>query len=113
MYVRIARFEGGDPDEIAAEGALMSEGIAALRRGEMTSELPARLAEVTSRVEMLVNRRDGSVAVCVYCEDREQVREADAILSGMSPKNKGWGTRVSADIYEVAFDEATRETTAV
>ena len=51
MYVRIARFEGGDLDEIEAEGALMRDGIAALKRGESTHELPPRLAEVTSRVE--------------------------------------------------------------
>ena len=49
MYVRIARFEGGDMDEIEAEGALMKEGIEALKRGEKTRELPPRLAEVTSR----------------------------------------------------------------
>jgi len=107
MYVRIARFEGGDMDEIEAEGALMRDGIAALRRGEATRELPPRLAEVTSRVEMLVDRRHRAVAVCVYCEREEDVREADSILAGMTPVNKGWGRRVSAEIYEVALDEAT------
>ena len=107
MYVRIARFEGGDRDEIAAEGALMKEGIAALKRGEVTREIPPRLAAVTSRVEMLFDRHNGNVAVCVYCESRELVLEADRILEGMTPANKGWGTRVSADIYEVAMDEAT------
>ena len=108
MYVRIARFEGGDMDEIEAEGALMKEGIAALKRGETTRELPPRLAEVTSRVEMLYDRHNSTVAVCVYCESREDVLEADRILEGMTPTNKGWGKRVSADIYEVAMDEATR-----
>jgi hypothetical protein len=107
MYVRIARFEGGDMDEIEAEGALMRDGIAALKRGESTRELPPRLAAVTSRVEMLFDRRNGTVAVCVYCETREQVLEADRILDGMTPANKGWGTRVSVDIYEVAMDEST------
>ena len=107
MYVRIARFEGGDMDEIEAEGALMRDGIAALKRGESTHELPPRLAEVTSRVEMLYDRHNGNVAVCVYCESREQVLEADRIFESMTPTNKGWGTRVSADIYEVALDERT------
>jgi len=108
MYVRIARFEGGDMDEIEAEGALMKEGIEALKRGEKTRELPPRLAEVTSRVEMLYDRHNGNVAVCVYCNSRDEVLEADRILSTMTPTNKGWGTRVSADIYEVAMDEPTR-----
>lgn len=66
-----------------------------------------RLAEVASRVEMLVDRRCGRVAVCVYCERADPVREADRILSEMSPADKGWGARVSADIYEVALDEPT------
>ena len=107
MYVRIARFQGGDMDEIEAEGALMKDGIAALKRGETTREIPPRLAVVTNRVEMLFDRLNGNVAVCVYCESRDQVLEADRILESMTPTNKGWGTRVSADIYEVAMDEAT------
>ena len=107
MYVRIARFEGGDPDEIDAECALMRDGIDALRRGETTRELPARLAEVTDRVEMLVDRHNGAVAVCVYCETAAKACEADAILASMSPDNKGWGRRVSSDIYEVAMDVPT------
>jgi hypothetical protein len=108
MYVRIARFEGGDPEEIDAEGALMRDGIEALRRGDTTSELPARLAAVTSRLEMLVDRHNGAVAVCAYSETAADAREADAILAGMSPTNKGWGRRVSSDIYEIAMDVPTR-----
>lgn len=106
MYVRIARFEGGDMDEIEAEAALMRDGLAAYRRGEAPRELPPRLAELTRRVEMLVDRKRSEVVVSVYCETRDDVREADGILSGMSPTSKGWGHRVSAAIYEVALDEA-------
>ena len=107
MYVRISRFEGGDMDEMAAEAALMREGIAAYRRGETSRELPPRLAEVARRVEMLVDRDRSEVVVNVYCASREDAREADQILTGMSPKSKGWGGRVSAGIYEVVMDEAT------
>jgi len=56
---------------------------------------------------MLFDRHNGNVAVCVYCETRDDAREADSILEGMTPANKGWGKRVSAEIYEVAMDEAT------
>jgi hypothetical protein len=109
MYVRIARFEGGDMDEIEAEAALMRDGIAAYRHGETIKELPPRLAQVTRRVEMLVDRHRREVVVSVYCASREDVHEADAILSAMSPGPKGWGRRVAADIYEVAMDESTRD----
>jgi hypothetical protein len=107
MYVRIARFESGDMDEIEAEAALMRDGIAAYRRGEAIRELPPRLAEVTRRVEMLVDRKKSEVVVSVYCATREDAHEADEILSGMSPRSKGWGERVSAGIYEVVLDEST------
>jgi hypothetical protein len=107
MYVRIARFEGGEMDEIEAEAALMRDGIAAYRRGETSKELPSRLAEVTRRVEMLVDRHRREVVVSVYCASREDAREADAILSAMSPGPRGWGRRVAADIYWVALDEPT------
>ena len=107
MYVRIARFEGADMDEIEAEAALMRDGMAAYRRGETSRELPPRLAAVTHRVELLVDRHKREVVLSVYCETREDVHEADEILSGMSPGSKGWGHRVSVDIYEVAMDEST------
>lgn len=107
MYVRIARFEGGDMQEIEAEAALMRDGIAAFRRGETSSELPPRLAEITKRVEMLVDRHKREVVVSVYCASRDDAQEADAILSQMAPGPRGWGHRVAADIYWVALDEAT------
>jgi hypothetical protein len=107
MYVRIARFEGGDMDEIDAESALMRDGIAAYRGGQVSRELPPRLAEVTRRVEMVVDRHTGEVVVSVYCDTLEYAREADVILSGMSPSSRGFGTRVAAGIYEVLMSEAT------
>jgi hypothetical protein len=58
-------------------------------------------------VEMLVDRQKREVVVSVYCDTREEVHEADAILSGMSPGTRGLGRRVAADIYEVALDEET------
>lgn len=107
MYVRIARFEGADMDEIAAEAALLRDAIAAYRRGETSRELPPRLAEITHNVELLVNRQESEVVLSVYCATREDVHEADEILAGMSPNNKGWGRRVSVGIYEVVMDEST------
>jgi hypothetical protein len=105
MYVRVARFEGGTATEIDAEGARIRSDLEASRRGEASSEIPSELARVASRFEMLVDRKRGSVAVCVYCDTQEKLREADRILKSMSPAMPGWGRRVSVDTYEVAFDE--------
>lgn len=106
MYVRIARFEGGTASEIDAEGARIRGDLEAFRRGQPGSETPSALALVASRLELLVDREHGSVAVCVYCDTQEKLREADSILNSMSPSSPGWGKRVSVDTYEVAFDEA-------
>jgi hypothetical protein len=104
MYVRVARFEGGTATEIDAEGARIRGDLEASGRGEAGSEIPSELARVASRVEMLVDRERGSVAVCVYCDTQEKLREADRVLNSMSPTMPGWGRRVSVDTYEVAFD---------
>ncbi len=106
MYVRVARFEGGTVADIDAEGAKMRRDIEASKRGQAGSEIPSELVGVASRVEMLIDRKHGSVAVCVYCDTQEKLREADRILNSMSPPMPGWGKRVSVDTYEVAFDEA-------
>jgi hypothetical protein len=106
MYVRMARFEGGSLHDVMAETELIRENVEAAKRGESSTYMPEDLARVTSRIEMMVNRENASVAVLVYCETIQQAAEADRILAGMSPRNSGWGRRVSADVYEVTVDEA-------
>jgi hypothetical protein len=104
MYVRSARFEGGDIGAIDAEIALVHDSIAgSAGRGE-TSEIPPRLAELARRIEVLVDRERGSVTMSVHFDSQEDAREADAIMRAMSPTKEGWGKRVSAEIYEVALD---------
>ncbi len=106
MYVRIARFEGGTIAQIEEEGARIRRDIEAARRGEPGPEVPSELALLASRFEMLVDRDRGAVAVLVYAETEDQVREIDRIMDGMSPSSGGWGKRVSAELFEVFFDEA-------
>jgi hypothetical protein len=105
MYVRMARFEGGSLHDVMAETDLIRKGVEAVKRGESGDYMPDDLARVTSRIEMMVNRENASVAVLVYCETIQQAAEADRILSGMSPRSGDMGRRVSADVYEVAVDE--------
>lgn len=107
MFVRIARFEGGTAAEIEAEGARIRHDLEAARRGDTGTETPSELTLLASRVEMLVDRERGATAVLVYCETEEQVREVDRIMNAMSPTSDGWGERVSAERYEVYFDEVT------
>jgi hypothetical protein len=105
MFVRVARFEGGDLAAVEAEIGRMRAGLEGLRRGEAFANLPGELVKATSRIEMALDRGSGAVAVLVYCESEEQARAADRILGQMSPGVEGWGTRVSADLYEIALDE--------
>lgn len=104
MYVRTARFEGGDLEAIDAEIALLHKSIAGWARHGAEKEIPSRLAELAHRIEVMVDRQRGSITMSVHCDSEEDAREADAILRSMSPTNEGWGKRVSADVYEVALD---------
>ena len=106
MFVRIARFEGGTTAQIEEEGARIRRDLEAARRGESGPEVPSELALLASRLEMLVDRDRGAVAVLVYAETADQVREIDRIMDKMSPSTDGWGKRVSAELYEVYLDEA-------
>jgi hypothetical protein len=106
MFVRIARFEGGTTAQIEEEAAHIRRDLEAARRGEPGAEVPAELALLASRIEMLVDRERGAGTVLVYAESRDQLREIDRIMDGMSPSREGWGRRVSVELYEVFFDEA-------
>jgi hypothetical protein len=105
MFVRIARFEGGNTAQIEEEGARIRRDLEA-RRGEGGPEIPSELALLASRFEMLVDRERGAAAVLVYAETEEQARQIDRIMDGMSPSSGEWGRRVSAEVYEVYLDEA-------
>ena len=106
MYVRIARFEGGTTAQIEEEGTRIRRDLEAARRGESGPEVPSELALLATRLEMVVDRERGAVAVLVYAETEEQIREVDRIMNEMSPSSGEWGRRVSAEVFEVFFDEA-------
>jgi hypothetical protein len=106
MYVRIARFEGGTAAEIEQEGARIRRDLGPAAGGESRGEIPEELARLASRIEMLLDRERGSVAMLVYAEDEQRIREIDRIMNDMSPSSGEWGKRVSVDTYEVYLDEA-------
>jgi hypothetical protein len=107
MYVRIARFEDGTAHDIVAEAEDVRRGIVAAGRGETNQYFPKELTDRVRRLEMLVDRGRGSVAILLYCDSQADAREVDRLMDGMAPQREGWGKRVSSDLYEVVIDEAT------
>lgn len=106
MYARIARFEGGSGSAIDEEIDRIHQEIRSGSREQTGGYLPDELRRRVSRIETLVDRQKGSVALIVYCETEADIREADRILDSMSPRNTEWGRRVSSDIYEVSLDQS-------
>ncbi len=99
MYVRIARFEGGERswDDFAA-------GIRdTMRRGGAGTPLEP-VAGSIQRLMLLVDRERNQAANMVVCESEEDVRRVDAALNSVTPED-GRGARTSVEIFEVLLDE--------
>ena len=99
MYVRIARFEGGDgnwDERIAQIGGTIRSG------GQGTPMEAA--SDAIKRAILLVDRESNSGANLIFCETEDDLRRADAALNEMTPAS-GRGGRTSVEMYEVAFDE--------
>jgi hypothetical protein len=99
MYVRIARFEGGERnwDEFAAS---VGETIRSGGQG-MPFE---KVADVTKRVMLFVDRETNRGANLVLCETEDDLRRIDAALDETTPA-AGRGGRTSVEMYEVLLDE--------
>jgi hypothetical protein len=110
MYVRIARFEGGDVDRLDEQIAEMKGQIDAVRSGGLPADAPAALktlTETVTRFVELVDRKSGTSIGMTFCETEDDMRSADEALDSMSP-DEGGGRRTSVEIYEVALDEQVR-----
>ena len=92
MFVRLARFEGGDPSLIDKEIADVRDQIA------QRENVPEGL-RVVKRVLMLVDRKTGTSVDLVFCETEEDLRSADEALNAMNPG--GTERRLSVEFYEV------------
>lgn len=99
MYVRIARFEGGERnwDGFADD---IRESI---RSGAVGTPLETAL-DAIDRVMLLADRDSNQGANFIVCETEEGMRRVDAALNAMSPE-PGRGSRTSVEIYEVLLDE--------
>jgi hypothetical protein len=99
MYVRIARFEGGERnwDEFAAN---VGETIRSGGRGTPFETV----ADATRRVMLFVDRENNRGANLFLCETEEDLRRIDAALNETTPA-AGRGARTSVEMYEVLLDE--------
>ena len=114
MYVRMARFEGADPQVLERELKSMRKQMqsgstddAGAREGGQgpNAEQMKWLRQVTKPVLVLADREKGSSAMLVFVDSEDDARKIDEMFSQMSPSTDGSGTRQSADVYEVAIDE--------
>jgi hypothetical protein len=95
MFVRMARFDGGDAnwdERIAQIGATIRSG------GKGTP------MEAAASAMLLVDRETNRGANVIFCETEDDLRRADEAMNQMSPAD-GRGARTSVEMYEVAFDE--------
>jgi hypothetical protein len=94
MFVRIARFEGGDLAE--------ADQAVARVRDQMQGERPAGL-EGARRFLMLIDRQSGRGLGAMFFDSQEDMRRGDEALNAMNPQ--GGARRTSVEMYEVALDE--------
>ena len=99
MFVRIARFEGGDRnwDDFAAE---VRETI---RSGGPGTPFE-KVADAAKRVMLLVDREGNQGANLILCETENDLRRTDAAMNEITPAS-GRGARTSVEMYEVVLDE--------
>ena len=94
MYVRIARFEGGD----LADADRAVDRV----RNQMQGERPPGL-EGARRMLMLVDRENRRGAGVMFFDTEEDLRRGDEAMNAMTPQ--GAARRVDVEMYEVALDE--------
>jgi hypothetical protein len=96
MFVRIARFEGGDTSNV-------DESIARVRSMMDEGSTPPGL-EGARRSMMLVDRKTGSGLGLTFFDTEDDLRRGDEALNEMSPPAGTTGRRTSVETYEVAID---------
>jgi hypothetical protein len=93
VYARVAKFEGGDPEQ-------MDRIIESVRE-----QAPSGPPEGVPAVEflMLADRQGGRSLGITFFESEEDMRKGDEALNAMSPPMPDIsGRRTSVEMYEVA-----------
>jgi hypothetical protein len=99
MYVRIAKFEGGDRnwDDFAAD---VREAI---RSGGQGTPFET-VGDAAKRIMLLVDRESNGGANLILCETQDDLRRVDAAMNEITPA-VGRGARTSVEMYEAVVDE--------
>ena len=108
MYVRAARFEGIDPDQVDEQIAELRRQVEGSANGQMPDGAPPEakvLMETVTRFVQLVDRKSGTFLALAHCRSEDDLRRADEALNAMSP-GEGGGRRTSVEHYEVAIDQS-------
>jgi hypothetical protein len=97
MYVRIARFEGGerDWDEFAA-------GVRETVRNRGQGTPLESAIDAVDRVMLLVDRESNRGANVIICKTEDDLRRADAAMNAVTPVS-GRGARTSVEMFEVVL----------
>src|SRR4051794_37315147 len=103
MFVRIARFEGGERkwDDFAGD---VRETI---RSGGQGTPFE-RVSDAAKRVMLLVDREGNRGANLILCETEDDLRRVDAAMNEITPA-AGRGARTSVEMYQVLLDEEPRK----
>jgi hypothetical protein len=96
VFVRIARFEGGDPSKV-------DETISGVRSMMDEGPRPPGL-EDARRSMMLVDRQAGTGLGLTFFDTEDAMRRGDEALNQMTPPGDVTGRRTSVEMYEVAID---------
>ena len=96
MFVRIARFEGGDPSQV-------DETVSRVRTMMDEGSTPPGL-EDARRSMMLVDRSTGVRLGLTFFDSEDAMRRGDEALNAMTPPGDSTGRRTSVELYDVAID---------
>lgn len=95
MYVRIARWEHADPEEVRASAERM--------RGRVEGGPPEGVP--STGLLYLVDPEHGRTMAIGFFETEEELRKGDEVLDRMSPPpDERIGERTSVEMYEVAVE---------
>ena len=105
MHVRVARFEGIDPESMDEMYEQFRNMVRMEERPEMMPEdVFETLRSKVRRVLSVADRENGATVDMTFTDNAEDARQVHEALDSLSPP-EGSGRRTSVATYEVMLDE--------